>query len=783
MDPFNYIQSFIIKKDMVNSSPKVFITSVDLYFKNKPSATNNTSGINYPGVTVHICPFDGESPNPDEETQDIKARAEWNSVSVVADATVPTKFVFPTPIVIQTDRYYGLVVNFDDEEFEMFMGVQNETILNTTQKYSGSFGEGDGKIYTFGADSSLKPLSDRDLKFELRVAKFTANTVAVDISSEDYEFFTCNNMSTAAKFKGGELVYPNPGLVANSTVNTFFSFTGTVTTTASNNIVNGVGTAFTNNYSGGDYILITNSSNTSQQELAMIRSVVSDTNLELEDDISFGNTCYHAKVITGEVFQRDYINRTLYLINSGAANSTVRFFTNSVQYFTISNPGGSYTNGDIVTVSNGSINATAVLVTNATGNVVSLRLTSPGGGFPNTAASVVTITSALGGASTGSGASLVPTINTSLKGAASGATADLVSIDDINVDIIDPEIDIGATATTVANLSFALTNTANYIQAFKPADLVAPLDVPYLGKIMSRSNEVANPTNLYNTDKSSVMKLTLSAKVTDIDNQPTFYSPYLYEEELNVYAFNNAIDATSANLDSEIGRGSAKAKHITKKITLANNAFAEDIRVYVNAYKPANTDIRVYAKIHNSADSEPYDDKSWTPLQLVSGNNLISATYSKEDTKEYAYGFPAYPEVQSTLSGTGTTQLANAVIATTSDLSSNLTAGDLVRVYNPLFSTTNYMIAPVATANSTTVTLTSPVANNGLVGSALKIDKLKFKNTAFNNILNDNVVRYYNNAMAAVDNYDSMAIKVVFLADGRGIVPEIDDIRVIAVSA
>lgn len=782
MEPFNYIQSFIVKKDAVNNSPKVFITSIDLYFKNKPSATNNTSGINNPGVTVHICPFDGEVPNPDVELQDTRARAEWGSIPIVADASVPTKFVFSTPIVIQTDRYYGLVVDFDDEDFELFMGVQNETILNTTQKYSGSFGEGDGKIYMFGADSSLKPLSDRDLKFELRIAKFTANTISADVVNENYEFFSCNNMSTAAKFKGGELVYSSPGLVANATVNTYFSLAGNTVLVASNNLVTGVGTLFTNNYSDGNYVLFTNASNTSQQELGKIKSVISDTILELEDAVGFGNTCWHNKVVVGEVFQRDYITRSLYLINSTAANSTVRFHTNSVQYFTISNPGGSYTNGDIVTVSNGSINSTAVLVTNATGNVVSLRLTNAGGGFPNTSHSVVTITAANGSATLGSGASLVPVINTSLRGAISAATADLVSINDVEVDIIDPTIDVGATATTSANLSYAIANTTNYVQSFSHADLVAPIDIPYAAKIMSRSNELKSATNLYNTDKSSAMRLTLSAKVSDVSNQPTFYSPYVLEEQLDVYTFANDADATTANLDSEVGRGSSRSKHITKKISLANNTFAEDIRVFVNAYKPANTDIRVYAKIHNTADNEPYDDKSWTPLQLVSGNNIISATFAKDDVKEYEYGFPAYPDVQATLSGTGTTELANAVIRTTSDLSSNLTAGDLVRVYNPLFSTTNYMVAPVSAANSTTVTLTSAIANNGLVGSALKIDKLKFKNTAFNNVLNDNVVRYYTTSMAAVDAYDSMSVKIVFLSDAGGVVPEVDDIRVIAVS-
>lgn len=778
MNPFNYIQSFIINSSKVNNSTQVFVTSVDLYFKNKPPETNNSSGINFPGVNVHICPFVGENPNPDEIIQDVVARVDWGGVSVVADATVPTKLVFSTPVVLKTNAYYGIVVTFDDNDYELFLGVQDEIILNTTKKYSGSAGEGDGKLYTQGADDSLKPLSDRDIKFELKIAQFNANNVSVELCNDDYEFFTCNAMSTATKFKGGEFVFPNFGRVANSTVNTFFSQVGTVVSTQSNSYIVGTNTTFTNSYSIGDYLVLTNTSNTNQQEIVRISTIIDDTNILLEDEAGFGNTCWHNKVVVGNVFERDYVRKTLTLSNSTAANGSFRFHTNSVQYFTISNPGGSYANTDTIRVSNGSVNATGVLVTNATGNVVSIRMTNAGGGFPNVSHSVVTITT-----STGSSASLVPVIGTTLKGATSRATADLVSIDNIAADVLDPEIIVQATSAAYANVLFATSNNTGYIQPFEAADLTAPIDLSYNGRIYSRSNELSNSTNLYNLDKSSMIRLNMGVKVSDITNNPTYFSPYVYDDDINDYVFANQVDATSANTDSEVGRGSLKSKHITKKITLANNSLAEDIRVYINAYKPANTEVLVYAKIHNSQDNEPYDDKSWSPLEVVSGQNLVSATRNKDDVKEYEYGFPSYPAVNFTCNTNGTTQLSNNVVLTTTDLTSNLATGDLVRIYNPLFSTTNYLVSPVASVNSTAVVLQDTISNNGLVGSSLKIDKLKFKNVAYNNILNDNVVRYFTSSMSPVDGYDSLSIKIVFLADTKDIVPEVEDIRVIAVSA
>jgi len=784
MEPFNYIQSFIIKPAAVNNASQVFVTSVDLYFKNKPGDVNNTSGIAFPGVTVYLCPFNGENPNPEEQLQDISATVDHPAIPIVADASIPTKFSFSTPIVLKTNTYYGIVVVFDDDDYELFMGVQDEIILNTTRKFSGSTGEGDGKLYIQGSGSdldsetSMKPLSNRDLKFELRVAKFTANTIVAELCNDDYEFFTCNNMSTSSKFKGGEIVYTNFGLVANSTVNTFFSRVGTVASIVANSYIVGTNTSFTTDYSEGDYLVITNTSNTSQQDIVQIKSIADNTFIELENPARFSNTNWHNKVIIGEVSQRDYIKQTLYLNNSTAANSSIRFHTNSVNYFTISNPGGSYSNNDTVRVSNGTVNAAAVLVTNATGNVVAIRLVSAGGGFPNSTHSVVTITT-----STGSSANLTPVINTPLKGAISGATADLKSIDNINLEVLDPEISFISSSISSCTVTYAVSNSTGYIQSFRSADLTTPIDLQYPAAIFSRSNELNTSTNLYNSDKSSLMRVAIGVNNPNVNNAPTFFSPYLYDDNLEVFGFTNKIDSTSANTDSEIGRGSMQSKHITTKITFANNSFAEDIRVYINAYKPANTQILVYAKIHNSQDSEPYDDKSWSPLSLISGQNLLSASRNKQDTKEYVYGFPQFPPSSFTCNTNATTQLSNTVVLTTTNLTSNLAANDLVKIYNPLFSTTNYIVSPVASVNSTAVVIQNAISNSGLVGNSLKIDKLKFKNVAYNNVLNDNVVRYFTTSMSPIDGYDSMSIKMVFLADSTDIVPEVDDIRVIAVSA
>lgn len=776
---FNYIQSFIIKKDSVNSAPYVFLTSLDLYFKNKPTATGNKSGIEKPGVSVYVCPFKNDTPFFDEILQNEFARAEWGSISSLADASVPTNFKFNTPVVIEPDKYYGIVIKFDDNDYQLWTAVQNQTILNTTKIYSGTGGEGDGRLYAVASDTDIKPLSDRDLKFNIKIAKFTANTASIDLTHDDHEFFSVTQMSNDPKFIGGENVFQDFGLIANSSANTLYSRVGTITTIAGNTILNGVGTTFTSNYTDRGYVLLTNTSNNQQYHLGQIDSIISDTQMVLETPMPFSNTVYHTPVVTGKVLTRDHVSRKVTLYESTASNSSIRFYSNAVKYFTISNPGGSYSNNDTIRVSNGSVNATGVLMTNATGNVVAIRLLTPGSDFPNASHSVVTITT-----STGSGASIVPVIGAPLKGAVSGATAEITSIDDQQVHIINPRVNIRQPASSNAVLSFALANSTNYIQPFVSSDQTSALDISkYTGKVLSRSKELRNTTHLYNTDTSFVMRADLRLNVANVTNNPVYYAPFLLEDEADVFTFDNGLDPTTYDAGLEVARGPAKTKHITEKIAFANNLFAEDIRVYIDAYKPANTNLLVYAKVHNSTDPEVYDDKSWSPLELKGGINKISAFDNKDDVKEYTYGFPAYPASEFTLPGTGTSVLSSNVITTTQNLSANIAANDLIKIYNPLFSTTNYLVAPVDSVNSTAIVIKTAVSNNGLVGSGLKIDKLRFKHVAFNNILNDNVARYYNTTMVPYDNYDSMAIKIVLLSDNNNISPEVDSIRVIGVSA
>lgn len=86
--------------------------------------------------------------------------------------------------------------------------------------------------------------------------------------------------------------------------------------------------------------------------------------------------------------------------------------TGSLATLVISDPGKGYANGDVITINagTGGTNATATVATSPLGNVVSVSITSVGGGFVTTAPTGITVANSTGGATTGSNAVFTATV-------------------------------------------------------------------------------------------------------------------------------------------------------------------------------------------------------------------------------------------------------------------------------------------------------------------------------------------------------------------------------------
>jgi hypothetical protein len=97
--------------------------------------------------------------------------------------------------------------------------------------------------------------------------------------------------------------------------------------------------------------------------------------------------------------------------------------------------------------------------------------------------------------------------------------------------------------------------------------------------------------------------------------------------------------------------GNAKARYITRRVTLADGFDSGDLRVYLTAYKPSGSNIHVYYKPLSGSDPEVFDDKSYQLMGQLGKANFIST--SENDYRELVFA-------------PGNTDLANNSISYTS---------------------------------------------------------------------------------------------------------------------
>jgi hypothetical protein len=97
--------------------------------------------------------------------------------------------------------------------------------------------------------------------------------------------------------------------------------------------------------------------------------------------------------------------------------------------------------------------------------------------------------------------------------------------------------------------------------------------------------------------------------------------------------------------------GLARARYVTRVITLAEGFDAGDIRCYVTAAKPQTTEVYVYYKIRNLSDPEPFTAKPWSLMTQVTPTNQ----YSDDENDPIEYEYHASANSQSVTYTSGST--------------------------------------------------------------------------------------------------------------------------------
>jgi hypothetical protein len=859
-------QTFYVDKIVIKGADTVTLDSVDLYFKSKPRATGNRSGIENPGVTIFVMEcFENDLPNTQRIVDGSTSRKEYGEIIAASDASITTKFKFANPIVLASNKMYALGVAFDgSEEFELWKCKEGETIVKTNSIAAGSQGKNVGKYYEISGDAAdWKALADTDLKFSIfscRYANTSANSVSdtyvlpcdqlEHIMYNRYHTDTTNNHLSP---KIGEMVFQEtPVIYGTITVN------AAATSIRSNGVNINFSTLFPDPSPGSgpnltidptlrqyQYIVLRNGSTSAANvDVLEVISVTSNTEIVVNRLPKFSsNTATFSVTAAGRLTHRDdyyYTGRwfdytansfvtydghktDLLRLDKSNANSTIRFANNALRSLTITSGGTGYSNSDVVTVypvldantadaNNVAYipsysNAVANVVTNGAGTITGISVTNAGWGMTSNVAVLITT-------SAGTTATLTPSIGCKLRGAESNAQFGDCVVSNVPVHRSYPQVQIlhnqHHDLSTRLHLAYhtmpgkehiiSQANTAMAVDLSQSHN-ARLIDLTYndgrIHVLASKSNEVvmsgANVSiQLANGSIQATQLRSSSIVEIPVTSNNTFTVPTVKCTQVYNYSYIINNDITGERK----GTGRALCRHISEKVTFAENRNAEDIVVYCDVYRPVGTNVYAYARLHNRTDQEAFDDKDWTQLELKSNNgSLVSSLTDEHDLLEYTFGLPSVPASVNSISGDATLTLSSATVTGVGTaFSTDLAVNDVIKLYSPMFPE-NYMVSVIRTVtNATSIALDDVVSDVDLTAGNIKIDligrpasggaaEIGSPFQAFVYEPNSYICRYYDSAMGKLDTYNTFQVKLVLTSNNAAIVPFVHNTRSVGVSA
>lgn len=322
---------------------------------------------------------------------------------------------------------------------------------------------------------------------------------------------------------------------------------------------------------------------------------------------------------------------------------------------------------------------------------------------------------------------------------------------------------IGSTVLTAAD---SVANTTTVPMKFNDNNRILPFEPA----VYSKSNEIVQNSG----NKTLTTNMTLSTgKVT--------LSPALDVQSTSLLTFKSLIGNTTTN--EAYANGAADTKYISRTVTLKEGLDAEDMKVFVSAYRPTGTDVQVFAKMLHASDNDEFSSKKWTLLTNL-GNDVYSSTANEFDVIEYEYDIPSTPSTTN-LVGVATTTNNSVTISVSGNTpgfsngsANQVGTGTLLKIVNG-DTNTNYQISRVASVNTSVIVLDQAV-NFTRTGATLEI--LNADHGVFKDPQNSYIATYFDANGVKYDEYKSFAIKIVLTADNSNIIPKVNDYRALALS-
>ena len=260
-----------------------------------------------------------------------------------------------------------------------------------------------------------------------------------------------------------------------------------------------------------------------------------------------------------------------------------------------------------------------------------------------------------------------------IRGQVSGASARVLTAENIVNNVMVPKIPVMNLANTSSTFSVRTATTGGVIDTnFRSLDL--EVENPFTDNaksIHSKVNESAL-TAVNGSKKTLVIRGFLNTSDSKV-------SPIIDLSRANSYILENVINDNFTNEEKQ-EVGSAVTRYFSKPVELADGQDAEDLRVYVTAYKPSGTNVKVYAQLLSSSDGEPLADKDYTLLTQATSASVISDTADTNDFKEFEYTLSANTDGQNFL-GTNNDNQARLNTADSNIVSYRTSSGIVHKTY------------------------------------------------------------------------------------------------------
>lgn len=229
-----------------------------------------------------------------------------------------------------------------------------------------------------------------------------------------------------------------------------------------------------------------------------------------------------------------------------------------------------------------------------------------------------------------------------IRGQETGAVARVLAANNAVLNTLIPRIPELTYANTATSWSVRTTSTSGVISS-SWTDVAINTENNIIDgekKVYGKTNETGL-TAVNGSKKSLVLRGTF-------DTTDTKVSPIIDDSRSNAFIIENVINNVSTNEHKEVG--DSEVRYVSLPIVLADGQEAEDLIVYLTAYKPQGTEISVYAQIKNGEDGEEFNDKDYSPLRQVTSSNTYSDSVSTSDFIEFEYTFSANTNGQGFLS-------------------------------------------------------------------------------------------------------------------------------------